>query len=145
MKNFHSWLPLFALLPLVACNEDGTVDSQTVGDAASKVSREAEEWADQAGEALDDLQGQLEDMLGGLSETAKDALGDIDLSEMDVDKLKGLLNEKTAELAELKEQIESVDLPNLTSNLSLEELKEQVPSLQETIDFLRDAIKALGG
>lgn len=145
MKNVHSWLPLFALLPLFACSEDGTVDRQAVGDAASKVSGEAEEWADQAGQALDNLQGQLDDMLGGLSDTAKNALGDINLSEMDVEKLEDLLKDKTAELAELKEQIERFDLPNLTSNLSLEDMKEQVPSLQETVDFLRNAIKALGG
>ncbi|MHC4377855.1 MAG: hypothetical protein ACYS26_14750, partial [Planctomycetota bacterium] len=69
----------------------------------------------------------------------------IDLSEMDVDKLKELLNEKTAELAGLKDQIKNFDLSNLTGGLSLDDLKDKVPSLEEAIKFLQDAIAKVGG
>lgn len=145
MKTSRLLLPLIALLPLTACNEDGTVDGKSIEDAASKVSGEAGDLANQAGEALGDMQGQLGGMLEGLSDKAKGALGDIDLSSMDVNGLKNLLNEKTAELAGLKDQIANFDLSNLTGSLSLDDLKDKVPSLEEAIKFLQDAIAKVGG
>ena len=145
MKTSRLLLPLIALLPLTACNEDGTVDGKALEDAAGAVSGEAGDLANQAGEALGDLQGQLGGMFEGLSEQAKGVLGNIDLSEMDVDKLKELLNEKTAELAGLKDQIANFDLSNLTGGLSLDDLKDKVPSLEEAIKFLQDAIAKVGG
>ncbi len=145
MKNFRSLLPLIALLPLTACNEDGTVDGKTLQDAASKVSGEAGELAGKAGDALNDAQQKMGSVFEDMSAKAKEALGNIDLSDMNVEKLKELLNEKTAELSSLKDKIAKFDMSSLTGGMSLEDLKDKVPALEEVIASIKEAIAKIGG
>ena len=145
MNTSRILLPLVALLPLAACKEDGTVDAQSIGDAAAEASESAGDLAENAGEALGGMQEQLGGMFGDLSEQAKGALGNIDLPNMNVDDLKELLGSKQEELAALKDQIGNFDISNITGGMSLDDLKGKLPSLQESVQFLQDAIAKIGG